>query len=592
MALNSEIPLAGRAAPVATPFQTLGGLQQLRGQQIENQYNQNVVRQQQEAAAAREASIKSMQKVTELTRDPAAQKAFGMGDYSMLAKSGVSYDVQQDFISKHQVAREKALTIDKSQREAYSEARGQLGKVIQDIQGMYPDDPQKGSEIYASFMENFPQQSTSAAELSQHLPRNIPPGELFRKLGEMAAGNGMAMGILDAGKARSKADADLRKTEAEAREHEATAGEKEQKAALMENARLHPEQGGATIDKVISDPATAAKYKADWQDAMATGGPEAAHKVVEAAMTHQAGIQAKLNPQVRGAEISDAVAKERALGPVRTQQALNQQTALAPGKVREAKAVKAVNDEDIDAVAGMLAHGDNTPLRELASLRNDQRLRLFKKIKDINPAYDTREVDRAINAQKYYLEPGGKGAISLQSFGTFLQHAGAAHDAIETLRNTKSAALNHSINWMRKHMAGSKELADIQAALEPVKKESEKFLLGGQALYSDDRKQANIILSEDDPLSVQQTALKRLGHTAEARVVEENFKYKRAMHEDLPEPFSPEAIEGARKIGIKLSLVKGQDAGGQVLVTIPGGKQIPFPSQKEADAFKAEAGIK
>ena len=116
-------------------------------------------------------------------------------------------------------------------------------------------------------------------------------------------------------------------------------------------------------------------------------------------------------------------------------------------------------------------------------------------------------------------------------------------------------------------MSGDHGYQSYIASLEPVRKEFEGFLLGGRALYSEDRKSAEILLSDNASPGQQQAALKRLGLTAQDRVNEINHRYRRLMGNDIEDPFSPDAIIGAKKLGINLgALDSTRESGPQVEV--------------------------
>jgi hypothetical protein len=204
----------------------------------------------------------------------------------------------------------------------------------------------------------------------------------------------------------------------------------------------------------------------------------------------------------------------------------------------------------IERVAQGLAAGDTTQISKIASLRGDQRLLLFDRAKQLNPKFNPAEVDRKIKMEDYYAN--GKGAANLQSFGTFLEHGGAAVDAAAAVNQGNPKLLNRPINWWKTNMSGDRDFQSFVVALEPVRKEFEGFLLGGRALYGDDRKQAEIILNDSSSMGQIQAALKQMAHTAQARMNEENFRYKKVMGHDLADPISPEAAEGARKMGVAL----------------------------------------
>ena len=246
--------------------------------------------------------------------------------------------------------------------------------------------------------------------------------------------------------------------------------------------------------------------------------------------------------------------------------------------------------EALEAAAQSLAGGDLTRLKDIASLRGEDRLFLFNRIKQLNPNFNAAEVDRKIKMEDYYAN--GKGADQIQSFGTFLQHAGGASDAVNGIRNTQSKIINKPLNWWRSNVSGSPEFQALQASLEPVRKEWQTFLLNGHALQQSDRKAGETILSDDSSPAQIQAALKVLGKTAKDRFDETNFRYKKQMGHDLKDPFSPEALEGAGKIGVSLGGKSATAAGGLISVTDPNGNPHQFKSQAEADVFKKLAGIK
>lgn len=221
--------------------------------------------------------------------------------------------------------------------------------------------------------------------------------------------------------------------------------------------------------------------------------------------------------------------------------------------------------EAIEAAAQSLAQGDLVALREIASLRGDQRLKIFARAKEINPKFSPAETQRKINMEQSFTV--GKDSIGVQSFDTFLQHAGEVTETLKGIQLTGSPAFNKPMNWWRRNMAGSPEYQRLITSLEPVTKEFESFLLNQRALYTDDRKRMDIILSPDSTPAQIMSALNQMGKTAKDRYGAMNQRYKRVMGQDIQNPFSPEALSGAVKIGI--------DVGSSTEETPP-----PFPWRK------------
>ncbi|MGH6630592.1 MAG: hypothetical protein ACREB3_12740, partial [Burkholderiales bacterium] len=249
---------------------------------------------------------------------------------------------------------------------------------------------------------------------------------------------------------------------------------------------------------------------------------------------------------------------------------------------------KDLEQQAVEEAAQALAQGDLTRLRDISSFRGSERLLIFARAKKLNPAFNTAEVERKIKMEDYYAN--GKGADNLRSFDIFLQHAGAAKQAIEGIRVTNSRALNRGLNWWRQNMASSPELINLMGALEPVRKELESFLLGGRALYADDRAQAEKILSDISTPAEIASALTRMGHTAQARLVAENKRYKKLLGKDLQDPLSEEALEGARIIGAPI--VFGEKAYGRRMVRMvspDGTQEADVPEDQVAAAEAAGA---
>jgi hypothetical protein len=213
-------------------------------------------------------------------------------------------------------------------------------------------------------------------------------------------------------------------------------------------------------------------------------------------------------------------------------------------------------ENDLDLVAESIAKGDLTRLKDITSLRGDQRLHLFAKVKKLNPNFNTADIDRQIKMEDAVTN--GKDGQNLQSFGTFLEHAGEAHDVVQKFRTSPLPIINKPFNWLRKNMGGDESFQQFAAALEPVRKEFEGFLLGGRALYGDDRKAAETILSDTSSPAQIQAALKQMAHTAKARANEINYRYKRVRGKDLEDAFSPEAMEAAGKLGVNLEFGKAK----------------------------------
>lgn len=219
-------------------------------------------------------------------------------------------------------------------------------------------------------------------------------------------------------------------------------------------------------------------------------------------------------------------------------------------------------DEAMNAAAEALASKDPArllSLKDVTSLRSgqNQRLIVFARAEKIARArgehFSTAEADRMIKMLDWTYN--GVGANQLQSYGTFLEHAGAVSDALKSVNLTDMKVLNKPWNTIKQEATKNPELARLVVAVEPVRKEFESFLLNNRALYEDDRQSALDMVNVNQAPAVLMASLNQMGHTAQARTNEINGRFKKVIHSDIPfeDLYTPEAIEAARKIGIDLT---------------------------------------
>lgn len=214
---------------------------------------------------------------------------------------------------------------------------------------------------------------------------------------------------------------------------------------------------------------------------------------------------------------------------------------------------KSEEQKDLEALAQSLAAGELTSLRTVASMRGGRRERVFRLAREIDPNFNTAEIDRKIKTEELFtLGPRGN---DIRSFGTFLQHGGEAVETIKGIDLMSSKLANKTLNWWRANMTDSPELMRLQRSVEVVGIEFQKFLLGTQyALQKEDRERIKDFIKGDMPLKQMAATLNQMGRIADERMVEFNHQYKKVMKHDLQDPFSPEAMTGAEKMGVKLSI--------------------------------------
>lgn len=273
---------------------------------------------------------------------------------------------------------------------------------------------------------------------------------------------------------------------------------------------------------------------------------------------------------------SGKLGASQSLGPIGKGQARISQPSRAPS----------VNDEYMNEIGDSLAKGELTRLRDVVSLRsggqyNPMALKIFsiarklrrEKYPDIlkrKGEFSTGEIDRSVKLEDQFTT--GLEGRNLQSFGIFLEHAGNAVDKLgPAMTNmTRSKFANRPISWWKQNMSGNADFQTFITALAPVRKEFEGFLLGNRALYEDDRKEGEKLLADNSSPKQFMAAMETMAHTAKARFTQMNYRYKRQLGHDLESPFSPEAVEAAKRLGVDLPGDATGD-GGTVRMKAPDG---------------------
>lgn len=273
---------------------------------------------------------------------------------------------------------------------------------------------------------------------------------------------------------------------------------------------------------------------------------KAGQKIAPAQLEHyQRMYEAK---QKESAPTSATLAVKAAQGDPQAKKALELMRERPPSVTMQ---MRGSDSSFEDETADSLAKGDLTRLRDIASLRGDQRMRIFAKAKRINPQFNTADIDRKIKMEDYYAN--GKGADSLRSFDIFLQHASNAADAFNEVQNTRAAIVNRPMNWIRANMGDAPEYRRLVTALEPAAKEYMTFLLNNHALHESDRTALQAIIDGNMSPKAAVTTLREMAHVAEARIGAEGQRYRRTMGRDLADDvLSEEAKQAASKLGVNL----------------------------------------
>ncbi len=218
-----------------------------------------------------------------------------------------------------------------------------------------------------------------------------------------------------------------------------------------------------------------------------------------------------------------------------------------------------------------------------------------------SPSFD--EGVRASIAGAVSLVPK-KAGEQIQSYGTFIRHAGALYNVIGALKNSGIPWLNQPINKLRNMAAGDPIVAEFLARLEPVRDEYSRFLIGGYAMHDIDRQNAEAILDLNKTPEQMYAVVQAIAHTGTARLEELANQYQNATGRSIGSLLSPEAAAELKKMGVALPVPRPQpvpgwapqpqSSGFRVTFTGPDGRPrtARFPSQAAADEFKRKAGIR
>jgi hypothetical protein len=272
------------------------------------------------------------------------------------------------------------------------------------------------------------------------------------------------------------------------------------------------------------------------------------------------------------------------------QQQYNDQVAsethvAAKKKSDELQAQRAIENGDLGAAAKNIVNDNLAQLKDIASFRGDQKIRLYDMIateakaagkdpKDYSPS--------ALAAKTKVLNDfdDGKAADNIMAFNTFLGHANDALSSTAAMRGTSGSPLiNKPLNWLRKNAADDTHFTAFQTALVPVRKEYMNFLNNNRAEHEDDLKVMNTVLSDNSSPAQIEAAIKKLGQSADIRLRQLGRKYSNTMKSEYPNLIAPEGQEALQRMGIKSSLT------GQGQPTQRGATAVPNgnPSQQQGN---------
>jgi hypothetical protein len=209
-----------------------------------------------------------------------------------------------------------------------------------------------------------------------------------------------------------------------------------------------------------------------------------------------------------------------------------------------------------------------------ASLRNGDRLRYIGLAKQRDPNFNQQTYGLRLAMQKSLAT--GKMGDQVQSFNTFIGHAGEVSEQINNLRNTSLSLANTAINALKKQ-TGNPAVVSYLSAQEAARKEFETFLNNNHALHESDKEEGQKILNENQSPAQQQAAIKSFMQLALVRMEALNQRYKTVIGKDVPNLIEPDSADALTRLGFgdkvgKYSAGGLSPAGQAYLNKVAGGK--------------------
>ncbi len=257
-------------------------------------------------------------------------------------------------------------------------------------------------------------------------------------------------------------------------------------------------------------------------------------------------------------------------------------------------------DKMIEAAATNILNNprDLTSIRNITSLRGDQRLKLFNTLKEKNPDFNVGNIDRQIKFLDSYEDPKGRAATNRGSMNNILMHAADLTAANENYRRSNIRLVNMPIAALMKQ--GGTTWQQFATPLAVLKDEIGLYFAGGYAPTAEQGKTWDRIVNDTaTPAQVEEFA-KNIAHVGLRRANTHNEQFKTMMGYDDPNLITPEAKLAAERIGMGEEVKKygsggmigAKDKGGTVEFIAPDGGILDVPADEVAAFTKAHPTVK
>jgi hypothetical protein len=143
----------------------------------------------------------------------------------------------------------------------------------------------------------------------------------------------------------------------------------------------------------------------------------------------------------------------------------------------------------------------------------------------------------------------GKLGDQVQSFNAFLGHANGVSNTVNTLRNSNSPFINHTINWLRQNASGSPVVANMLPEIDATRNEFQNFI-ANHALQKSEIERGEKLLSEDQTPAAMQASIKSFMQVALTRLGSIQYRATQTFGDQSPQLMSPQNVQAVRDLGL------------------------------------------